>query len=402
MAKSGGTGVFLLLFCMLFSFASREGVAASAVPTKNHVYEATLLTVLESLQQNRLDEALEKIGALTRQEPDFRLAQLIYGDLLMAHATAIRRVGHMVSGRKESREELDDLLDEAKARINHLMNPPAEEAIPSLLLQLPRDNAFAVVVDTTKSRLYLFRNDPDRPRLVADFYISTGKNGMQKYRNGDKRTPIGVYFINDRFPKEKLPDFYGAGALPINYPNEWDRLQRRTGYGIWLHGTPLDTYSRPPRSSDGCVAMSNGDFQLLEELAGIGTPVIISEQLSWLPPQEWQRSRQDFMNQLSQWTRQWQGRDIEGVLSKYSPEFRNLSRNFDTWKREIRWVLTAKPERGGDLSEYTILGYPGPSPMILVSYTATGRDTATGLVRRQIWRQDGEKKDWRIVFEELG
>src|SRR3546814_8483534 len=49
----------------------------------------------------------------------------------------------------------------------------------------------------------------------------------------------------------KLPDFYGDGAYPLNYPNEWDKHEGRKGYGIWLHGTPSTTYSRPPRASDG-------------------------------------------------------------------------------------------------------------------------------------------------------
>lgn len=38
----------------------------------------------------------------------------------------------------------------------------------------------------------------------------------------------------------------------------------RNGYGIWLHGTPSDTFSRPPRTSDGCVVLANTD---LDEIA---------------------------------------------------------------------------------------------------------------------------------------
>ena len=52
-----------------------------------------------------------------------------------------------------------------------------------------------------------------------------------------------MYHFTSVLSKSELPDFYGAGALPINYPNEWDRLNGRTGHGIWLHGTPADTYA---------------------------------------------------------------------------------------------------------------------------------------------------------------
>src|SRR3954465_12853763 len=140
------------------------------------------------------------------------------------------------------------------------------------------DQKYAVVVDTGRSRLYLYRNDEMRPRLVTDYYISIGKAGSHKTREGDQKTPIGVYHVTSSLPKAKLSDFYGAGAFPINYPNDWDRRQGRNGHGIWLHGTPSNTYSRPPRASDGCVVLTNADLEALASSLQVGlTPVIISE-----------------------------------------------------------------------------------------------------------------------------
>ena len=97
-------------------------------------------------------------------------------------------------------------------------------------------------------------------KLQTDYYVSQGKLGVKKFREGDQKTPIGVYYVNGRIPGPKLPDFYGTGALPINYPNEWDRRNGRGGSGIWLHGTPSDNFSRPPLSSDGCVVLANPDL----------------------------------------------------------------------------------------------------------------------------------------------
>ncbi len=123
------------------------------------------------------------------------------------------------------------------------------------------------------------------PRYIADYYISSGKNGSQKVREGDKKTPIGVYFVTANVPREKLTDFYGRGAFPINYPNEWDKRHGRSGFGIWLHGTPSDTYSRPPRASDGCVVLSNQDLDRISATLQVGmTPVIISDGIEWIDP----------------------------------------------------------------------------------------------------------------------
>src|SRR6267378_925842 len=117
-----------------------------------------------------------------------------------------------------------------------------------------------------------------KPRFVADYYVSSGKNGPLKVREGDEKTPIGVYHVTASLPREELSDFYGSGAFPINYPNEWYRIQGRNGHGIWLHGTPSNTYSRPPRSSNGCVVLANSDLDALAGKLQIGvTPVIISE-----------------------------------------------------------------------------------------------------------------------------
>ena len=120
---------------------------------------------------------------------------------------------------------------------------------PRYLLQLQASQRHAVVVDTRRSRLYLYENVDGQPRFVADYYVSHGRLGIEKMREGDKKTPLGVYQVTGFLPPERLTDFYGAGALPINYPNAWDRKQGRKGHGIWLHGTPSDTFSRPPRAS---------------------------------------------------------------------------------------------------------------------------------------------------------
>src|SRR6185295_5637292 len=109
------------------------------------------------------------------------------------------------------------------------------------------------------------------------------KNGSEKNREGDQKTPLGVYHVTSSIPRQKLTDFYGAAAFPINYPNEWDRLQGRNGFGIWLHGTPSDTYSRPPRSSDGCVVLTNQDLEAIARNVQIGlTPVIITDSIEWV------------------------------------------------------------------------------------------------------------------------
>jgi hypothetical protein len=60
--------------------------------------------------------------------------------------------------------------------------------VPKYLLQMHPQQRYAVVVDSAKSTLYPFENQAGRPRYLADYYISVGKNGIDKLREGDKKT----------------------------------------------------------------------------------------------------------------------------------------------------------------------------------------------------------------------
>ena len=63
--------------------------------------EAMLVQALMDIRDNRLSAALEHVDALLEIKPDFRLAQLIKGDLLMART--------FILWLKERLEDLDEL-----------------------------------------------------------------------------------------------------------------------------------------------------------------------------------------------------------------------------------------------------------------------------------------------------
>jgi hypothetical protein len=86
-----------------------------------------------------------------------------------------------------------------------------------------KDQKHALIVDAKHSRLYLYENTNDGPRLMQDFYVSQGKLGINKLKEGDMRTPVGVYYLIGRLPGVKLPDMYGKGAAA--------RLSERLGQG---------------------------------------------------------------------------------------------------------------------------------------------------------------------------
>jgi murein L,D-transpeptidase YafK len=275
--------------------------------------------------------------------------------------------------------------------------------VPRYLLQLREDQRYAVVVDMRRARLYLYQNDSGKPLFVADYYVSSGKNGPLKIREGDEKTPIGVYHVTASLPQQKLSDFYGSGAFPINYPNEWDRIQGRNGHGIWLHGTPSDTYSRPPRSSNGCVVLANSDLDALARNLQVGlTPVIISEDVEWLSLDDWAGERKAFGSQLEQWRADWESLDTERYLSHYSKRFSVPGQDFEGWSRHKHLVNGAKSWIKVNVSNVSMFRDPGKDALVLVSFDQEYRSSnlSNTVKKRQYWVREDEH--WRIIYEGSG
>ena len=368
----------------------------SAMSTRGNA-EGMLNEVFEEIGRQRFDAALQRIDNLIRVHPNFRLAHLIKGDLLLARTRPLSEMG---AAPKAPADRIGDLREEAIARLRGYRDRPTPAMIPRYVMQLAPEQQHAIVVDTARSSLYLYSNDNGKPQLVSDYYISSGKNGPQKMREGDLKTPIGVYHVTSSLSAKKLPDLYGSGAFPINYPNTWDRRMGRNGHGIWLHGTPSDTFSRPPRASDGCVVLSNDDLDRLSRYLQIGlTPVIISEQVEWVSAEGWASERQSFLNALEQWRTDWESRDTELYLQNYSRKVDAMGQDFESFARSKRLVNSGKEWIKLKVNNVSAFRNPGREDLITVTFEQDYRSSNLNNVmkKRQYWSREGNR--WRNVYE---
>jgi murein L,D-transpeptidase YafK len=380
---------------ILFALLAGPVTAAETVPDRA---EQRLIGALDHLGGNRVDLAIRDLEQLIRDEPRFKLAQLVYGDLLMAKAGNAPTLTNAGSGELE---QVRDLLQEARLRVDRYRKGPGDKTLPSFLLHIPPSVKHVIAVDLRAGRTYVYENNPDVPRLIRDYYTTIGKNGTGKESEGDKRTPVGVYYVTSRLYDDKLPDLYGTGALPINYPNAWDKLNGKTGHGIWLHGTPRDTYARAPRASDGCVVLSNVNFDDLTSLVEVGrTPVVLAEQLEWIDVAEWVRRRAEAMALVEQWRRDWESLDTDRYLSHYSRSFRGQGKDYRAWARHKRRVNSRKSYIRVELSDIQLFAYPGERDMLVVRYRQHYRSSnyEGESEKRQYWRREDDGR-WRIVSE---
>lgn len=376
---------------------ARDG--STAIKASATEPETLLLNSLREIGDSRMDSALSEIEALLKANPNFRLAQLIKGDILLARTRAINNVGNVTGAVPE---HIADLREEARARVQRHREPIPREMVPKYLLQMQPNQKYAVIADTGKSRLYMYQNVGGEARYLADYYISSGKNGSQKLKEGDQKTPIGVYFVTANLPRKKLTDFYGSGAFPISYPNEWDKRQGRDGFGIWLHGTPSDTYSRPPRASNGCVVLANQDLDTVATSLQVGlTPVIISGEMEWVKPDEVAALRNELAQHLENWRHNWESRNVDTYLAHYGKTFSSGGQDLAGWSQHKYQVNTAKSWIKVGISNVGMFLYPGRDDLAVINFMQdySSNNLSNKMKKRQYWMKDKEQGRWKIIYE---
>lgn len=360
------------------------------------VIDTAVEEIYTALSNHELNKALKLSDRLLEEFPNFHLGHMLRGDILSLKAgRPLKNIGDMPNVPRGKRDELAELREEAIARFKAVKDRPQRDLLPAELVQLHDDQRYVILVDTTRSRLFLYENAFPQPRLVTDFYVSQGKMGAVKVREGDKRTPIGVYTITELLPKEKLTDFYGPIALPIDYPNAWDKRLGKTGYGIWLHGMPKEYVSRPPKASDGCVVLANEDLLALKRFVDIGnTQVVISEKLDFVPVDVWNSHRKAALRMVDTWKK-----DLERGFSKgiyhYASNVKIDGQGLVEWQQNQQ--ISNKSFGKISIDELMVMRYPSDKDMMLISFKQ--EDKLSGEVRKQqYWMKVGTR--WQIVQED--
>lgn len=359
--------------------------------------EDLLVKSLLEITQGKNKQALNTVNELIQKIPNFKLAYLVRGDLLMAQAQQLTSFGNANVNQANA---VKDLQAEARVRIERYLYNENLDKLPNLMLAPNDQQSHLIVVDTDKSRLYLYKNNSGVLGYVADYYVTVGKNGVGKLVEGDKRTPIGVYFASAKITKP-LADMYGNGAYPLNYPNEWDIQNKRSGSGIWLHGTPSNTYSRPPNASDGCVVLTNEDINALAPiLQADKTPVIIANHLKWVLAENSSSDKASLQLAINTWLNDWKSQNTSRYLSHYSRAFASDGINFQQWSEHKFNVQSKMPTVDITLSNISMFSYPDESKnLVVVDFTQDFKSPALSnkMQKRQYWIQEG--KSWKIIYE---
>jgi murein L,D-transpeptidase YafK len=371
------------------------GVSVSAQPTSFINPEQVIEQVIQDIKDQRNHDALTRLDTLIERYPDFQLAQLIRADLLYAKGSLLENMGNFT---KE--ETLSGLKSEVLARINAVKFPP-DNKLPASVLSLPSWLKHLVLVSLSDSRAYLFNLHQGQLRFVTSYYITQGKLGAGKEKEGDKRTPIGAYFLGSHIDRSRLSPFYGIGAVPLQYPNSWDRSNNRTGHGIWFHGTPIGQYSRPPKASDGCMVFTNDDLAQILTLDWRNSLVITDKNIQWLSTEHYLSAQKESLSLLSAWRSAWEKQDLKTYLSFYSPNFTGgEGETIREWTAKKTQIFSYNRPHKIELSDILLIPYPNePDVMVTIMTQKYVRDGKESVERKRLWWRKNDQGKWQIFSE---
>lgn len=259
----------------------------------------------------------------------------------------------------------------------------SHSAVPELLIGIDKETQ-TFFMFTKKSPLEVSRKLP----------CTTGSAPGDKMREGDMRTPEGVYFVEEKVPGKLDFGLYGDHAFSLNYPNPVDRLKGKTGHGIWIHGRGKQFVSNDTR---GCVALTAQDIAALNGHIPFGTPVVIAKKLSWTKEAGAdEKTAQHLVDRVRHWAGDWQKKS-DHFFDYYQPEkfAQTEGVSFSAFKNNKLGIFSRQPWIHVMVDNVRAVQGPDYWVTTFEQYYRT-QDLISAVGKRFYWQKDKDGA-WRIV-----
>ncbi|WP_294965750.1 L,D-transpeptidase family protein [Sulfurimonas sp.] len=218
------------------------------------------------------------------------------------------------------------------------------------------------------STLNLYVKDTNNSYGFQNEYSAfTGKIKGDKVKEGDLKTPVGIYQITKKLTKEnKLDSFYGPLAFVTSYPNTYDKYRGKNGHGIWIHGLP--TEQKRDEFTKGCIAINNSNIEGLNEIIDIDNTLLIinTDEVKKGISKE---TLATLLSQLYSWRYSWLFDDINGYLAFYSSDFvRSDGMKFDRFKKYKTRVFKKIEKKTIIFNSINVIPYPNTDNIYQITF----------------------------------
>ncbi|EOH4224271.1 murein L,D-transpeptidase family protein [Campylobacter jejuni] len=218
------------------------------------------------------------------------------------------------------------------------------------------DNVAIVLTNKTDKILRVYSYEDGKIR--KDFEqkeIITGLIGDKKIE-GDLKTPVGFYELGRKF--NPGDPYYGPFAFATTYPNLLDKVQGKTGGGIWIHGYPLDGSRLDEFKTRGCIALFNNNLEKFAQVVQDKKVFVMTEEKEKI------RAKKDqiasLLADLFTWKLAWTNSDTNTYLSFYDEqEFKRFDKmKFEQFASMKKSIFSRKEDKKIKFSDINISPYP--------------------------------------------
>ncbi|EOC4455396.1 murein L,D-transpeptidase family protein [Campylobacter jejuni] len=218
------------------------------------------------------------------------------------------------------------------------------------------DNVAIVLTNKTDKILRVYSYEDGKIR--KDFEqkeIITGLMGDKKIE-GDLKTPVGFYELGRKF--NPGDPYYGPFDFATTYPNLLDKVQGKTGGGIWIHGYPLDGSRLDEFKTRGCIALFNNNLEKFAQVVQDKKVFVMTEEKEKI------RAKKDqiasLLADLFTWKLAWTNSDTNTYLSFYDEqEFKRFDKmKFEQFASMKKSIFSRKEDKKIKFSDINISPYP--------------------------------------------
>ncbi|HKJ69226.1 MAG TPA: L,D-transpeptidase family protein [bacterium] len=253
-----------------------------------------------------------------------------------------------------------------------------------------------ILVDKARQQLYVVRSPgPGELQMVKSYRVTTGRINGDKQKEGDLKTPEGIYYIVSSISGERLPSKYGPLALVLNYPNMVDLLLNKTGSNIWIHGRDEKIQDF---QTEGCVSLENGNvLNLLTYVSRDKTPIIINDSLRTFGEQEYNLLGDFWKRRLETWAQAWENGDTLTYFNYYSQLYNDGSLNYREFKEKKTYLESVYDWKSVQVADIVLLYSKNEAHLSFTQSYICPNFFSKGKKRLTLVSRDS---DWRIVNEE--
>ncbi len=224
--------------------------------------------------QKDYQKSLDCFQKIVKDYPDSEYRYDSQMMILQIHNVIIKdkKIAMQQAALETSRQALERKADEIAALQGNI------EALEETVFTLRMESADKILIEKQARRLSLL----SKGEVIKSYKIALGGNPVgPKERQGDNKTPEGVYRIDARNGNS---DFHLS--LHISYPNEHDKKRAKKlgvspGGDIMIHGIK-NGFSQVGAShaetdwTEGCIAVTNQEMEEIYKFVPIGTVVEIT------------------------------------------------------------------------------------------------------------------------------